>query len=164
MHTSDLLFSTERIRATLAACGLNENDADHMPHGAVYWRADADKEGYIAVTPLHSKARNEVDRYLSVNPREEVDAPLFPSPRKPAQPICRETAYKWLIEAEGLADLPKLVNGGFHPYRRLWGSERRGMADTDVASAGGWRSTQALKQSYQHTDAPSVLRVVEAFG
>jgi hypothetical protein len=31
----------------------------------------------------------------------------------------------------------------------------------DVAAAGGWKDTQALRLSYQHADAETVLRVVE---
>ncbi|MEX2584295.1 MAG: hypothetical protein WD766_13585, partial [Gemmatimonadota bacterium] len=114
-----------------------------------------------------------LDAYLRRNPRIG-DVPLFPAPgprvkkdAKPAQdrpevPMGRETAAKWLVKAEGLAKLPKLVGGVFHPYRRLWATERKGMADTDVAAAGGWKDTRALKNSYQQADARTVLSVVEA--
>ena len=35
-------------------------------------------------------------------------------------------------------------------------------ADGDVAEAGGWRDTRALKLSYQQSDARTMLRVVNA--
>ncbi len=38
------------------------------------------------------------------------------------------------------------------------------MPDVDVAAAGGWRDTRALKLSYQQPDPASVLRVVELGG
>ena len=38
------------------------------------------------------------------------------------------------------------------------------MPDADVAAAGGWKDTRALKASYQHSDAGTMLRVVEGVG
>lgn len=61
-------------------------------------------------------------------------------------------------------ELPKLVGGVFHPYRRLWATERKHLPLVDVATAGGWRDTQALRLSYQHADPATVLRVVENAG
>ena len=53
------------------------------------------------------------------------------------------------------------VNGGIlHPYRRLWASERKHMPDIDVAAAGGWKDSRALKLSYQQADPATVLKVV----
>ena len=66
------------------------------------------------------------------------------------------------MRAEKLAELPKLAGGRWHPYRRLWASERKALPDADVAQAGGWRDTRALKMSYQLADPATVLRVVEA--
>jgi hypothetical protein len=34
------------------------------------------------------------------------------------------------------------------------------MPDVDVATAGGWASLEALKKSYQHADAETMLEVV----
>ena len=73
----------------------------------------------------------------------------------------RDLAARWLLRAEVLADLPKLVGGVFHPYRRLWATERKHHSDIDVAAAGGWKDTKALKLSYQQSDPAAVLRVVQ---
>jgi len=56
--------------------------------------------------------------------------------------------------------VPKLVGGLFHPYRRLWATDRKDLADVDVAQAGGWRSMKTLA-IYQRSDAASVLAVVQ---
>lgn len=58
--------------------------------------------------------------------------------------------------------MPKLAGGVFHAYRRLRSSERKHLPDVDVAAAGGWRDTQALRLSCQQADPATVLRVVEA--
>ena len=71
-------------------------------------------------------------------------------------------ASRWLLRAEKLAELPKLAAGRWHPYRRLWATERKALPDADVAAAGGWRDTRALRMSYQQADPVTVLQVVEA--
>lgn len=75
--------------------------------------------------------------------------------------IRRDTVSTWLLKAEKAAGLPKLVGGVFHPYRRLWATERKALPDADVAAAGGWKDTRALKLSYQQADPATLLRVVE---
>jgi hypothetical protein len=170
LHASDLLLSARRIRAALADAGMDERLAAHMPHGAIRWRAESDKQGFLHISPIAPDARAELDTYLARQPRMG-DVPLFPAPgrrrkknappsTKPEQPMSRDTAAKWLLRAEQLAELPKLRGGVFHPYRRLWATERKHMPDVDVAAAGGWRDTQALRGSYQHADPATVLKVV----
>lgn len=39
-------------------------------------------------------------------------------------------------------------------------TERKHLPDADVTAAGGWRSLDALKRSYQHADPDTMLRVV----
>ena len=60
------------------------------------------------------------------------------------------------------ADLPKLRGGVWRPYRRLWATERKHLPDLDVAAAGSWRDTRALKLSYHQADAATMKSVVEA--
>lgn len=67
---------------------------------------------------------------------------------------------RWLMKAERLAGVPKLKYGRFHPYRRLWASERKDDSDVDVAAAGGWASPEALKKSYQHADPDTMLKIM----
>ncbi len=110
-----------------------------------------------------SERREAMDGYLRAAPRVG-DVPLFPAPRNPSAPVRRETVAKWLVAAERRAELPKLVGGTFHPYRRLWATERKHLPDVDVAAAGGWRDTSALRASYKQADPATVYRVVAHAG
>jgi len=160
LRASDVLLSGDRIQAALAAAGMDEHLAQHAPHGALRWAAENDKQGFLFISPISKPAREALESYLRRNPRVG-DVPLFPGPRAVGSPIRRECVGKWLARAEELAELPKLSGGSFHPFRRLWATERKGLADADVAAAGGWRDTRALRNSYQQADPATVLRVVE---
>lgn len=168
LHASDLLLSPARVRHALAAAGLNEADAQHMPFGAIRWRDEADKVGLLFITPISQAARAELDRYLSKNPRMG-EVPLFPAPtvkpkkgqkRQPERAMPRERAATWLLRAERLADLPKLRGGVFHCYRRLWAIERQHLPPVDVAAAGGWGDTQALTRIYQRAQPAGIAAAV----
>jgi hypothetical protein len=63
------------------------------------------------------------------------------------------------MRAERLAELPKLAGGVWHPYRRLWATERQHLSDVAVAAAGGWKSTKTLK-IYQQVEPAGVLAAV----
>ena len=158
LRASDVLLSKERIKKALATAGMDERLADHMPHGAVRWSAETDKQGVLHITPISAATKEEIERYLTANPRVG-DVPLFPGPKHPELPISRVIAARWLLRAESLAEVAKLTGGTFHPYRRLWASERRHLADVDVARAGGWKSTKTLS-IYQQSDPAAVLAAV----
>lgn len=66
----------------------------------------------------------------------------------------------WLRKAEARAELPKFNGGLWHPYRRLWATERQHLPDVAVAEAGGWRDLRSLKNSYQKARAEDVAAVV----
>ena len=131
-----------------------------MPHGAVRWRQENDKAGLLFTSPLGSEAREALDEYLR-GVALVGDVPLFPAQKDPSKPIHRGSASKMLLAAESLAELPKLGGGVFHPYRRLWATERKHLPDVDVAAAGGWRDTSTLRESYRQSDPATVLRVVQ---
>jgi integrase len=138
---------------------MDERLAEKMPHGAIRWAAESDKMGVLHLTPISPDARAEIEHYLSLNPRGLGDAPLFPSVERSDVPISRSLATKWLTKAESLAGLPKLLGGIYHPYRRLWATERQNLSDVLVAAGGGWKSTKTLK-IYQQPDAAGVLAAV----
>lgn len=160
LRASDVLLSTAAIRTKIAAVGMDEQIADSMPHGAIHWSPETDKVGLLHITPISEAMRAELERYLRANPRIG-DAPLFPSDEKNSEPIRTDVAARWLLDAEERAGLPKLKQGTWHPYRRLWASERKHLPDVDVAAAGGWKDTVALKRSYQHADPDTILAVVQ---
>ena len=159
LRVSDLLRNLDHVRAVLAGEGMDERLAEHMPHGAILWQDEHDKMGMLFVSPLSGPARSAIDDYLRQTPRVGT-VPLFPAPKDPSKPIRLDLVQKWLLRAEEAAGLPKLTGGRWHPYRRLWASERKHMPDIDVAAAGGWKDTRALKLSYQQADPAAVLKVV----
>lgn len=161
LNASDLLLTPERIREALAAIGEAEADVDEMPHGAILWQAAHDKIGRTHITPMHSTTREEVEGYLRQNPKLG-DAPLFPADGAPHVRLRSDVASRWLRKAEGLAQLPKLEGGVWHPYRRLFATRLRHLPDIDAARAGGWKTPQAMKLSYQQAEASGVLRAIES--
>lgn len=163
LRAGDVLFTKEQVRRTLAEMGRDESWAERWPHGAIRWQAETDKQGFEEIAPMSKTTREALEVYLRANPRVG-EAPLFPAPGDDVAPMRRDTASKWLHRAETLAEVPKLHGGRWHPYRRLWATERKHLSDADVAAAGGWRDTRALKLSYQHADADTMLSVVEAAG
>jgi hypothetical protein len=76
------------------------------------------------------------------------------------KPWTRHYSRALLERAEGLANLGKVEGGDFHPYRRKWSTERKHLPDVDVAAAGGWSDTRALKTSYQQVDDATLLAVI----
>jgi len=123
-------------------------------------RTPANKKGFESVAPISESTRAALDAYLTRYPMTG-DVPLIPGRGKTEQAINKEIASYWLTKAEKLANLPKLARGGFHPFRRLWASERRHLPAQDVAAAGGWRSLEVMRNAYQHADAQGVLSAVE---
>lgn len=89
------------------------------------------------------------------------DAPLFPGVTDVTKPIRKHVAAHWLHRAETLAGLPRLEGGAYHPFRRLWASERRHLPAQDVAAAGGWKSLTVMRTAYQHADAATMYSVTD---
>ena len=129
------------------------------PHGSIRWPADTDKMGYEATVPISPEVRAAIDRVLDDRPGIGK-AFLFPSPKDPSQPLRYELASSWLLEAEKLAEVPKLDRALWHAYRRKFATERKHLPDVDVAAAGGWRSARTLVEIYQRPDADTMLRVI----
>jgi integrase len=161
LSVRDILLSRDQMATALGAARLPLAWADQWPHGAILWRAANDKKGYESVAPLSAAARAALDAYLARYPMAG-DVPLIPGRGKPEQAANKEIAGYWLTKAERLAKLPKLARGGFHPFRRLWASERRHLPAQDVAAAGGWRSLAVMRHAYQHADAAGMMSVVDS--
>jgi len=160
LRVNDVLRDDAAVTRQLAEAGMDERIAGHMPHGAIRWSDETDKEGFLFIAPLSESARTEIDRYLAKNPRVG-DVPLFPAAQNVLKVIRRDIAARLLLKAEKKAELPKLQRGVFHPYRRLWASERKALPSKDVAHAGGWKDIETMLGSYVQSDAETVLRVVE---
>jgi integrase len=109
--------------------------------------------------PLSEGARAALDRLLELRPAVG-DAWLFPAPRAKGKCWNRWHARALLERAEAKAELPKIVGGDFHPYRRKWATERKHLAVRDVAEAGGWKSSRTLELCYYQPDPVTLLAVV----
>ena len=55
---------------------------------------------------------------------------------------------------------PRALPNESRGLRRKWVSERKHLPDVDVAKAGGWRSINTMKRSYQLADDAGVLEAV----
>ncbi len=161
LFASDFLRTQDDVEAVLCALGLDERQAKYFPHGGIRWRAETDKTGRYTVTPIRQDVRDEMDAYLRQNPRMG-DVPLFPSPKDNSKPIRRDLTARLLLKAEKLAGLPKLAGGQFHPYRRLWATERKDLPVQEVAAAGGWKRVETVQRLYQQADGATTLAAVEA--
>jgi len=164
-YLSELLdLANTTGRRLSAICELRFEDlqlekTQDAPYGAILWPARTDKKRTARLAPLSPRGRAAIDRVKHERPGIGA-VPLFPSPTDPAEPISRHLADAWLRRAEVTAKLPTQRGGLWHPYRRKWATERKALPDVDVAAAGGWESLEALKKSYQHADAATMLSVV----
>lgn len=151
-------------RRISAICALRYDDlrltpTPGAPYGAIRWPGETDKEGREWSAPISAGVRAALERVLRERPGIG-GAYLFPSPIDPEQPIGKDLARAWLVQAEELAKLPKLRGGTWHPYRRKWATARKELPLHDVAQAGGWKSVETLVRCYQQPDEATMLRVV----
>src|SRR5213592_528595 len=54
----------------------------------------------------------------------------------PNEPVAYERVRTWLLEAEGLAKVPKQDGSLWHAFRRAWATARESHSVKDVAEAG----------------------------
>ncbi len=164
-YLSEILdIANGTARRISAICQLRYEDllltpTSSAPHGAIRWPGSTDKEGRAWAAPITAAVRGALERLLRERPGIGA-AYLFPSPVDPTRPIDYGLASEWLLRAERLAGLPKLKGGVWHPYRRRWATVRKHLPLTDVAAAGGWKSTQTLLKCYQQPDEATMLEVV----
>lgn len=160
LQADDVFLTTDQLVRALAAAGMDEGDAAHMPHGAIRFGEDHDKLGFFSVTAISGPARASLDHYLQKHPRVGA-VPLFPDSKHATVPITRSAADYLLRVAERKAALPKFDRGLWHPYRRAWASERKHQPDVDTARSGGWRDLSTMKSAYQQADPATMLKVIE---
>jgi integrase len=131
----------------------------NLEAGTIHWRAEYDKKGYAGVVPMADEVRMvlvEVQReYGTIG-----DLPVFPSPKDSSKPCGRHLLQSWLERAYILADLEPKAGGTWHPFRRKWATERKGLSPVDVAAAGGWKNPNTPLRIYQQADAVTMREVV----
>jgi integrase len=119
--------------------------------------------GRESVVPISAEVRGAIDRILSERPGIGK-AYLFPAPQDPSKPVRYELTVNWLRKAEELAGLEPQRGGAWHPFRRMWATERKHLSHVDVAAAGGWASPRTLVDIYQQPDMDGMYRVVTEAG
>lgn len=125
----------------------------------ILWRSENDKKGKEWRVPCPVELFDEI-RNFRVRLGGAFGGLVFPSPTDPEKPLGREVLYRSLMAAERHAGLPKLDGGGWHTYRRKWGTERKHLPLVDVAAAGGWKGERMLSTIYQQPDLDTMLAVM----
>lgn len=159
LRFAQILRTESEVRHALAAAGgfHDEEWAVDWPAGAIHWVSDTDKKRYARVTPISRRVRAELDAYIREHWSGDPDAYIFPHPLVPGRCIGNEMIFRWMNAIEGIVRahghvLPKLAHGQYHPFRRLWRSERSGAFDPRlIALVGGWsvKTGVAMDDSYQ---------------
>ncbi|MDT8342682.1 MAG: tyrosine-type recombinase/integrase [Longimicrobiales bacterium] len=159
-----LILAHETGRRITPICKLRWSDiqwerSETRPHGAIAWPGQTDKQGREWTAPITAAVRHALEEHRQRHPGVG-DALLFPSPRDASRPITKDTALKWLREAEERAELGTEARMTWHAIRRAWATARKHHADADVAQAGGWGDTRSLQLCYQAADEATTLRVI----
>lgn len=155
----DLAHGTGRRISAILALRRSDLNFDEGPHGAIRWPAVTDKTGREWLVPMSQAVRAAIDRALSDRPVIGA-AYLFPSPVREGEPVSKEIASRWLVEAEKLAGVPKQEGSLWHAYRRGWATARKHWPVQDVMAAGGWSEPTTLQSCYQQADQETMYRVV----
>ena len=138
--------------------------SEAAPHGAIRWYAgaQANTKRHEHVVPINEQAREALEHWREHAPGI-ADAHVFPGVDG-KRPLGRWVAKRWLTTTEKLAKVPHLEHGGWHQFRRGWGTLRKNLPLKDVAAAGGWQDTATMLRSYQHADPVTTLAVVNYDG
>lgn len=150
-----LAEATGRRRGAIVALAWEDID---FAAGTIRWRAEHDKKGKEWLVPAPPALLEELrafQRQLGA-----IGGRLFPSVRRPGEPMPPEMLSQWLKKAEDAGKLEKLAGGLWHPYRRKWASERMDLPLKAVADAGGWTDTTTLLTCYQQSDDATLLAVM----
>lgn len=127
-------------------------------YGKVQWPALTDKQKTAWLTPINPEVRERLLRIVGT--RGLGPGYLFPSATRPDEPIGEDVLRLQLHRLCDGLKIPRIRGLAFHGLRRKWVTERKHLADADVAAAGGWKSIQTMKQAYQLADEAGVLEAV----
>ena len=154
-----LLLAGETGRRIGAICKIRASDLlwDEGRFGEIVWQAENDKGRVRWVAPMTPRLRTELERFVSE--RGLIgDAWLFRAPKSDG-PLTVDRASKWWRACEKAAEVPRREGQGWHSLRRRWATARKGHSLRDVATVGGWKTTQVLVDVYQMADRDTMEAV-----
>ena len=111
----------------------------------------------VMVIPAQGGARRALRQRGAVG-----DVYLFQAPKGKGKPWSRWHARDLLERAEAAAGIARLEGGDFHPYRRLWSTQRKHLPWADIQAVTGRRDRRTFERSYTVADPETMLAVVMA--
>ncbi len=153
-----LVESTGQRISSILGLRCGDIDFSRAPYGWVHFRAEHQKTGRDHWVAL-SEECSEILAAHTARLSDESTALLFPADCDITKAVDRWTISRRLRAAYRRAGLQQLSGGLWHPWRRKWATERKGMPLKDVAAAGGWKETRTLLACYQQPDDATLQRV-----
>jgi len=157
-----LAESTGQRVSSILGLQRRDIDLDREPSGRIWFRAEHQKNGHDHEMPLTPECARILAQHLDKLP-EQPEAWLFPGEREPDKAVDVSKLSKLLRKAYTHAGLKTLPGGLWHPWRRKWATERKGMPLKDVAKAGNWK-TSSIVLLYQQSDEETLNQVVLGAG
>lgn len=142
----------------LSACRLLRWSDVNLETATILWRSANDKKGYEAGLPVSTAVRDALRVWQAQSGGIGMSW-VFPSPKSPAEPICRHVLDRWLRRAYSCAGIEPKRGGLWHPFRRKFATERKTQSAVDVAHYAGWRDLRTLQGIYQQPDVESMKLV-----
>lgn len=141
-----------------AVMGLRWSEFDYE-NEKVTWRAETNKSGRTSHIPYPTEFFSTVREFQRA--LGAAGGYVFPQENDPTKPAPNETLYQKIMTAEREAGVPKLQQGGTHPYRRMWVSERNHLPRKAVMISGGWKDEATMTRCYDHPDDTDLLAVTQ---
>jgi len=153
-----IIMAESTGRRLSSILGLQWSDIDFEKR-TITWRPELDKKRRTWVVPLPKAAEAALLKHRLGAPGIG-SALVFPMRKDSSTAVTRHLAADWLKRAYGVAGVERPKQGLWHPFRRKWATDRKGLPVPDVAAAGGWRDVPTLL-IYQQPDMETQRLVME---
>ena len=138
---------------------LRRSDLD-LERKLVRWRGTGDKIDLDHVTPLSDTAVALLRARLAAAP-VIGEGWLFPSLRRPGQPLEATAFVRWWKQATKKAGLPQVAGEGYHGFRRKFATDLKRVPLKDLADLGGWKSPQTILTCYMQSDEGTMREALD---
>lgn len=116
--------------------------------GTITWRAEHDKLGRGHTTPASELALTAL-RATQLQESAIGDRPVFPSARKPMEPVDRFRPRDWWRRLELLSGIERIPGRGWHSLRRKFATEHMDLPMRELMAIGGWQNEHTILTCYQ---------------